>query len=75
MLSGQKQIGCLEESQIAPNPHGFGSQILTGSTQPRIVLGLSIYPDKQVHFENPLLKTAHCVLGPHGDGLQGCVGS
>lgn len=53
----------------------FGSQGLRASTQPRTVLGLSIYPAKQVHFENPFGKTVHCVLGPQGDGLHGLLGS
>jgi len=27
-----------------------------------------------VHLENPLSNNVHCVLGPHGDGVQGLVG-
>lgn len=28
-----------------------------------------------MHLEKPLLSTAHCVLGPHGDGSHGFEGS
>lgn len=52
----------------------FGSQGLRDSTHPRTVFGLSTYPCKQVHLENPFDKTVHCVLGPHGEGLHGLFG-
>lgn len=42
--------------------------------QPRMVLGLSRYPGRQVHFAKPLDKRLHCVLGPQGEGLQGFAG-
>lgn len=34
-----------------------------------------MYPGKQVHFEKPLRIVAHCVFGPHGEGLQGFDGN
>lgn len=56
-------------------PHGFGSQGLLCSIQPLIVLGLSRYPAKQVHLAYPLLRMAHWVLGPQGDGSHGFSGN
>lgn len=40
-----------------------------------MVLGLSRYPCRHVHLAKPLDKIVHCVLGPHGDGLQGLSGN
>lgn len=42
---------------------------------PLIVFGLSMYPDRQVHFAKPLFSIVHRVLGPQGDGSQGLLGS
>lgn len=72
--SGQKQAGSLFGSQRAPRPQGLGSHGLRLFTQPLMVLGLSRKPGRQVHLANPLLKMAHWVLGPQGDGSQGLVG-
>lgn len=72
---GQKHTGSRRGSHWAPCPHGFGSQGFRCSTQPRMVLGLSRKPGRQVHLANPFGKTVHCVFGPHGDGLQGLDGS
>lgn len=68
-------MGDLLGSQIAPGAQGFGWHGFFFSTQPRIVFGLSRYPGKQVHLAKPLLSMAHWVLGPQGEGSQGCVGS
>ena len=40
---------------------------------PLIVFGLSMYPDRQVHFAKPLFSIVHRVLGPQGDGLHKSV--
>jgi len=40
-----------------------------------MVLGLSMYPGRQVHFAKPLLSTEQRVLGPHGDGSQEVLGN
>lgn len=34
--------------------------------------GAPIYPDKHEHMAWPLISR-HWLLGPHGDGLQGCI--
>lgn len=72
--SGQKQAGSLFASHRAPCPQGLGSQGLCFFTQPLMVLGLSRKPGRHVHLANPLLRMAHCVLGPQGDGSQGLDG-
>lgn len=62
-------------SHRAPIPQVFGSHGLRDSTQPLIVLGLSIYPGEHVHLANPFDWIVHCVFGPQGDGLHGLFGN
>lgn len=61
-------------SQDAPTPHGNGSHGFFGSTQPRIVFGLSMKPGKHVHLAIPLGRRVHCVLGPHDEIEQASFG-